>query len=261
MINLSTITQELKPLQEQLNNHKLYNNLNSIDDIKIFMEQHVFAVWDFMSLLKALQNHLTNTSQPWTPVKNPSTARFINEIVLGEESDINELGEPKSHYEMYLDAMHQIGVKTTSINTFLHTISNGFSINEASTIINLDSKTKAFINFTFDIINTNEPHKIASAFTFGREDVIPDMFFQIINQSEKESAASYSKLTYYLKRHIELDGDEHGPLSLKMIEELCGNDSKKWKETLEVAKEALKKRITLWDGIANLIETNKLIKA
>ncbi|GAA4238416.1 DUF3050 domain-containing protein [Postechiella marina] len=257
MINLYTITQELKPLQKQLNNHKLYNNLNSIDDIKIFMEQHVFAVWDFMSLLKALQNHLTNTSLPWIPVNNPSTARFINEIVLGEESDINEIGEPKSHYEMYIDAMHQIGAETISINTFVDTISNGFSINEASSIINLNTKTKAFINFTFDIINTNEPHKIASAFTFGREDVIPDMFFQIINQSEKESAASYSKLTYYLKRHIELDGDQHGPLSLKMIEELCGNSEQKWNDVLEVAKKALTHRIALWQGILDLISVNK----
>lgn len=254
MNNITRIEKELQPLRAKLNNHKLYSALKSIDDIKIFMEQHVFAVWDFMSLLKALQNHLTTTTLPWTPVSNPSTARFINEIVLGEESDVNELGEPKSHFEMYLDAMTQINANTNQIEQFISFIMQGFSIHEAALKVNLNSETLNFIQFTFNVINTNKPHVIASAFTFGREDVIPDMFFQIINQS-KTSDNSFSKLTYYLKRHIELDGDEHGPLSLKMIEALCGTDIAKWEETLAVAKEALQFRISLWDSISNLINT------
>ncbi|WP_338732894.1 DUF3050 domain-containing protein [Mangrovimonas cancribranchiae] len=250
--NIQVIEKELAPLREQLNNHKLYSALTSLNDIKSFMEQHVFAVWDFMSLLKALQNKLTCTTLPWLPVKNPATARFINEIVLGEESDINELGEPKSHYEMYLEAMQQIGANTKNIALFTKILSEGHSVNKTLEFVNLEKNTANFIAFTFQVINTQQTHKIASAFTFGREDVIPDMFFQIINQS-KTTNNSYSKLTYYLNRHIELDGDEHGPLSLKMIEELCGTDNQKWLDVLETAKAALNQRIKLWDGIYNLI--------
>lgn len=257
-MNITQLESKLTSLRAELSNHKLYSTLESVDDIKIFMEQHVFAVWDFMSLLKSLQNNLTNTSLPWTPVNNPNTARFINEIVLGEESDINELGEPKSHFEMYIDAMQQVGANTSKIDTFLNNIKQGCSIDEASTVVNLNSSTYKFIAFTFRIISTNEVHKIASAFTFGREDVIPDMFFQIINQSKTEEN-QYSKLSYYLNRHIELDGDEHGPLALKMIEELCGNDSKKWNEAIEASKLALQHRIALWDGIYDLICSNKLV--
>lgn len=258
-MNITQLESELTSLRAELNNHKLYSALETIEDIKIFMEQHVFAVWDFMSLLKALQNNLTNTSVPWTPVINPATSRFINEIVLGEESDVNELNEPKSHYEMYIDAMHQIGSSTIQIERFLSEIKQGKSIKDASVLVGLDDATYKFIEFTFNIIDTKETHKIASAFTFGREDVIPDMFFQIINQS-KTSDNTYSKLTYYLNRHIELDGDEHGPLSLKMIEELCGNEAEKWAETLEVSKLALQHRIALWDGIYNLISLNKTVE-
>jgi hypothetical protein len=258
-MKINQLEQELSLLREELNNHKLYGVLNTVEDIKAFMQQHVFAVWDFMSLLKALQNNLTNTSVPWLPAANPNISRFINEIVLDEESDVNELGEPMSHFEMYLDAMRQIGAEIKDIQFFLEDVKQGSNISDALNNVTINKQTKDFVNFTFSVIDSNEIYKIAAAFTFGREDVIPDMFFQIINQS-KSKETSFSKLTYYLNRHIELDGDEHGPLALKMMEALCGDDSKKWNEVLEISKLALQHRIALWDGIYYSIIKNKAIE-
>ena len=258
MERLASILKQLHPLQEELKAHSLYQTIENVNDIQLFTERHVFAVWDFMSLLKALQQQLTCTSIPWVPVKNSTLARFINEIVHGEESDLNEKGVAKSHFEMYIEAMQQLQADTSKIDSFLQKILNGVTVYDALNQIDIDSKTANFVRFSFDIIATQEAHKIAAAFTFGREDIIPDMFIEILKNSE-DRENQYDQFIYYLERHIELDGDEHGPLSLQMISELCGNDDTKWDEVLSVSVQALKQRIQLWDAVETIIKSRKEI--
>ena len=252
--NSKGVETALLPLKNALKTHSLYKHLQTIEDVKVFMQMHVFAVWDFMSLLKSLQFSLTSINLPWIPAKNTVTARLINEIVLAEESDVNELGVPKSHFEMYLDAMEQVGASTVQIQDFILKIEDKQSLVQALSESKVSQAVKAFVNFSFKIINTKEAHKIASAFTFGREDVIPDMFYEIIEQSKTSNNPNkYSKLTYYLDRHIELDGDEHGPMALQMISQLCGDNDQKWDDVLQVAKAALNYRLKLWDAIEDEI--------
>jgi hypothetical protein len=245
---IEVIESRLKPLREQLKNHKLYAALKTLEHVKTFTEFHVYAVWDFMSLLKALQMQFTCVHTPWVPAADPEIARFINEIVHGEESDLNEKGEPNSHFEMYLDAMHEIGASTASIEHFIASVRKVSSVPDALQQAKAPQAAQDFVNYTFSLIDAGKAHEIASAFTFGREDVIPDMFIAILDRSGA-SEESFIKFRYYLDRHIELDGDEHGPIALKMIEKLCGSNPQHWKEVEAIAVTSLEKRIALWDSI------------
>ena len=254
--NLSKINNELSELRKQLVEHPLYAQVKSVEDFQAFMEQHIFAVWDFMSLLKALQSGLTCVEIPWRPIGSPRTRRFINEIVLGEESDIDSNGEIASHFELYLDAMKQIGADTKTIQMFMDFINNGKTIEETLQLVDVNQETRDFVNFTFSVIQSKSIHRIASVFTFGREDLIPDMFIHILREMKSKGQTNISKLLYYLERHIEVDGDDHGPIALKMMEEVCGEDEHKWNEAFASAKEAMQMRIKLWNGILNRLNAN-----
>ena len=251
---IERIEKELFFLREQLKNHKIYSSIYSINDIRLFMEHHIFAVWDFMSLLKQLQNILSCNTVPWRPSGYPAASRLINEIVWGEESDINRKGEPMSHFEMYTEAMESLGAKPKKMYHILDQIKSGDQIDAILKNSSLPNHILDFMKFTFKVIKTNKPHIIAAVFTFGREDLIPDMFIKIIKNLKKSQNDNLENLVYYFERHIEVDAEEHGPLALEMVHQLCGDDESKWNEALQYSKLALELRIKLWDGILSKIQ-------
>jgi hypothetical protein len=258
-MTIDSINNNIQGHKNQLLTHSLYEKVKTIEDLHCFLENHIYAVWDFMSLLKALQNKLTCTTTPWLPIGNPQVRYLINEIVVAEETDLAFDGTRQSHFEMYLDAMQQCGAKTTEINAFLENVKTTQNIFVSIKQSNLHSNVKAFLDFTFRIIEEGKEHKIAAAFTFGREDLIPSMFTEILKNFQTNfPETDLSKLIYYFERHIELDADEHGPMAMQMITELCGTNETKWKELEEVSIEALEKRIGLWNAIEEQITQKEL---
>lgn len=251
--HIARIQSVIEPLRQEIINHKVYSVINSIDDLKVFMQYHVYAVWDFMSLLKSLQIGLTSTSTPWFPVGNANTRYLINEIVTGEESDVDGAGLRKSHYEMYLEAMEQCGADIKPILEFTAILKESGSFFKAYTEAEVPKEAREFMDFTFEVINGKQSHLQSAAFTFGREDLIPNMFISIVRDLNQKFPDQLSLIKYYLDRHIEVDGDHHSHLALDMTTELCGDNEAYWKAAEEVTVASLKHRINLWNGVYNEI--------
>ncbi len=246
---ISTLKAGLESTRLQLLSHPVYHQINDLKGLQKFAEVHVFAVWDFMSLLKSLQIGLTSVSLPWLPVGSANTRFLINEIVAGEESDVDEKGNRISHFELYLQAMQQMGASTKNMEQLIKDLKEGQSIDKAIISLSISDKIKEFLQFTFEIAMHAPLHVKAAVFTFGREDLIPDMFTQILKDLHAAHPDKVQIFKYYIERHIEVDGGHHSILAIQMVEELCGNDPVKWEEALAASLKSLKMRALLWDSV------------
>ena len=246
---LEALKNATEPYRQQIIHHPVYAAIHDLDDLKIFMQQHVFAVWDFMSLLKALQSNLTCTTVPWFPKGSADTRFLINEIVVGEESDVDDDGVRKSHFELYLDAMRQCEADTAPIEKFVTVLRKNGDFAAAYAAAGTPPEAREFVNFTFDTIRSGKDYLQAAIFTFGREDLIPGMFIALVNDIHRVFPDSISTFKYYLERHIEVDGGHHSHLALEMTAALCADDEQRWQEAERATVASLQKRIRLWDGV------------
>lgn len=231
----------IKQKQKELTQHPVYGTFQNLESIRHFMGYHVFAVWDFMSLLKSLQRHITCVSVPWRPSAYPAEmVRLINQIVLGEESDVDQDGKPISHFDLYLKGMEEIGADTKLIKAFI-----------ASGNLNLiPVGAREFVDHNLKVAQDGHVVEVAASFFFGREKLIPDMFQSIVDVLRKENISAPTFL-YYLERHIEVDSGEHGPLALKCFDYLAGNDPTLKARGLDAGLKALEMRQMLWDKVFN----------
>ena len=258
MSSFERLTRDVQPLRVKLLRHPLYGMIDSLTNLRIFMEYHVFAVWDFMSLLKSLQRSQTSVEIPWRPRPNATTSRFINEIVLSEESDEDGAGGYISHFDLYRSAMKECGASTSKINYLVGEVGKGVDISKALVNCGADASVTEFVTTTWSFIKSDRPHRVAASFTLGREDVLPGIFRNCVASLGSQLETDLPNLKYYLERHIELDEDRHAPMAIKVMHELCGNDRRRWEEASDAVKKALRARISLWDGIVSAIRHNQV---
>lgn len=244
---------DLADLREQLVTHPLYAMIDSPDRLRRFMEMHVWAVWDFQSLLKAMQQRLTCTTTPWLPTPDPEARRLVNEIVLDEESDELPDGGSASHFELYLDSMQQAGADTKPVRRLIELLRDGAPLAQALASCGAPPASLAFVRTSFAVIESGSTHRIVAAFTFGREDVIPDMFRHLVVRLAESDPAHWSRFRFYLERHIEHDDEKHAPVCRRIMARLCGSDDAKWREATDTARDCISARIALWDAIAQAL--------
>lgn len=250
-MNHSFDVNAVEPLRQQLAQHPVYNSVRDGEDLRIFMRHHVYPVWDFMSLVKYLQGAVAPTTLPWVPRGDGAVRRFVNEIVLEEESD-EGLGGPEganytSHFELYCEAMHEVGEDPAPALNFIDLV-QGAGIDAALASAAIPESAREFMRTTFGFIASGKPHVVAAAFSLGREHVIPAMFRSLLARMGVEQSAAPA-FHYYLERHIHLDEGSHAPLALRLLDVLCAGDPQRIAEAEEAAKAALSARIRFWDGV------------
>jgi len=242
-------TDLIESLRVRLEAHPIYAAVTTVDDLSVFMQHHVYSVWDFMSLIKYLQNEIAPARWPWTPSGDASVQRFINELVLEEETDIALPGREghTSHFLLYLEAMREIGADADIPTRFVQDVA-GQGIDAALCAGLAPAPSVAFTRTTFDFLASGKPHTVAAALALGREHVIPSMFRAFLSRMTVTETQAPS-FHYYLNRHVHLDEDFHAPLSLRMLAALCGDDANKWREAEAAAETAVQARLQFWDGV------------
>ena len=257
MDNLEYYKKEIIVLKNKIYKHKLFHKNLETKHIRYFMESHIFSVWGFMSILKSLQYSLSRNSLPWVPTENTRNGltSFINEIVLSEESDYIEGIGYVSHFEIYLEAMKEIGADNSKILKLIDCINREGSAYNVINNLDILDEVKDFIRFDLDTALSGDLPKIIGSFTLGREKVIPNMFEHIV-QSVADASAT-NKFTTYLNRHIDIDGDRHGPLSAKLLDKLCCSD-KNLKVAYQAGIDSLNLRLKVWDKISDNMSLDKI---
>ena len=252
---LEDLKQAIAPRQEALQKHAIYELVDNPEALNIFMEHHVWAVWDFMSLAKSLQLKYTTCLIPWTPPPKPNLARFINEIIRDEESDIDHNGKPASHFESYLLSMESVGASTDEIRKFVQELEAGTHWKIALGKSAATQSSTRFVSHTLKTVEKGNAIEVASFFAFGRELVLPkifSLFLSSLNEADKNNPR-WIPLKYYLERHIELDGNEHGEAAESLVIGTAEESLDGWRIAKDAAIEALDERIRLWDSISKSI--------
>ena len=249
-------------LRAALLDHPLYADVVSLADLRRFMEDHVFAVWDFMSLLKRLQQDMTCTRVPWFPADNARAARLINDIVIGEETDVDPGGSYVSHLDLYLRAMGDIGASTHQFDTFCSLAQVGVPVEAALARIGAPPHVQAFVAHTMGVANSGTTEEVLAAFFYGREDIIPEMFRRLLQTlyGAKHNDDRLHHFIYYIDRHIELDGDSHGPMGRELLEGLVANSPHRTERAMRAACSSIKARIDFWNGTMSKLRSSRSVE-
>ncbi|MFM7676316.1 MAG: DUF3050 domain-containing protein [Synechococcus sp.] len=238
----------------------LPGSIGSLADLRLFMEHHVFAVWDFMVLLKELQQHLAPSGSPWLPPEHPRLAGLVNQLVSEEECDClpAELGGPlhRSHFLLYRAAMEEIGADTTGIDRFLDSV-RAAGLRSALDTAALPEPSRCFLRSSQAVMASGTVEEVAAAFAYGRELLVPSLF-AALREHLLALGLPCPLLLWYLERHVALDGESHGPLAEQLVLDLCGEDPARLARVERTRAQVTEDRRRFWQALAEAIAATRM---
>ena len=251
---------ELAPLLElrcqKLKTHPVFEFVQTKEDLRYFMSWHAFAVWNFMSLAQRLQHELKSAHLPWTPPKSSPVARMLNDIVLGEESDVKMWGWHSSHIDLYLSAMKEVGANASQLEKFLGLISLKIEVNNALRMVKAPEAVQKFVLATNATVKNGSVSEVLGAFLYAREEAIPHIFNSRLAEwfDPIEQAPNFM---YYLKRHIALQGECEGSVAMELVNDLTRGLEDSLQKIQHASVMAIDQRLALWNALQSELEQRK----
>jgi hypothetical protein len=164
-----------------------------------------------------------------------------------------------SHLALYLGAMRDIGASTRQFEKFRSLVLVGVPVEAALARIGAPQYVQAFVAHTMALANSGSTEEVSAAFFYGREDIIPEMFRRLLDTlyGAKHNNDRLRHFIYYIDRHIELDGDSHGPMGRELIEGLVGKSPQAHERALRAACRSIQARIGLWNGTLSKLRNSR----
>ena len=234
-------------------NHSVFEALESHYDIRRFLESHAYAVWDFMTLLEAFQNPDGDT-QPWDP---PVGYQFADDFVHRVGFREGDSGRPRPHFDEYYSAMELLDADTDGIRILLEAIEDGRSADRALSMANPPVEARQHVQTTLDIAQTGDPTRIAGAI-LARRDIMPDEFSADLNRVLKDTTPRQPDFATVMPdcfaafdQAMEFDWEQYVN---RVVHDVRIDPTDSGRQALmDSAKEMLDARLTLLDGIEDQI--------
>jgi hypothetical protein len=126
-----------------------------------------------MSLLKRLQQDMTCIAVLWFPADNAKAARLINDIVIGEETDVGPAA-PMSAISIFTSAQWRTSPPAPlQFDRFRALVLVGVPVEIALARIGAPPHVQAFVAHTMRLANSGSTEEVLAAFFYRREDIIP----------------------------------------------------------------------------------------
>jgi len=234
--------------------HPVYRLLTTVPSVVRFMELQVWCVWDFMFLAKAVQRAVGCYEVPWVPPRDCSLVATINAIVGSEEADMGPDGTYQSHFEIYVAAMRQAGADTGPVGRAVELVREGVSTDEALRRAGAPDASRAFVGETLELC-VAAAHVRVAALCIGREELVPQMFTAMLSSGVSEDPRLGAFL-WYVRRHVNLDSESHGPLSAKLFRRVVGLGRGQLQEAVEGGLRAVRARRRYLDAIHDVIQSS-----
>ncbi len=250
---IESFLQTVQPLRKQIVHHDIFQQLDSLEHLQLFMESHAFVVWEDLSIVRAFQKSKNKDFVPWALRENAAQMRSLYATLLLAEADLDMEGKPQNHLDLYIQAMEEVGANTSKIGLLMRYLEQGVPWVDAVSSLRINPRYKEGIIHLLRHLELAEAHHLYALFGFARLHQIPPLLEATALDLAEQHPEHVATFVYYLEQARQYMCLQEDVLMAQMLTEQCGQDKEKWDSCTRLVAEVLQWRIKVLDSISRLI--------